>query len=234
MQKFWEAYGDLTLTSWVLRAVAAYLLLLLLIKIMGQRTLSMMKMSDFIISIAFGNIIAHQLSDSNLGLKGPVVTSMTFAALYLILNYLTLKYTRFRKLVDSDVIPLIYEGEIIKSGLRRSKIDLDLLMTELRLHNVLSIRDVHAAYLESNGEISIIKNVDNQNVTLKDLGIRKSPIHAPIAVIEEGTVLLKNLELIGKDEKWLKENLQAYNIKNFKDVFLAVYESNDLLYVTKK
>lgn len=234
MQKFWEGYGDLTLASWVLRALTAYVLLLFLLRIMGQRTLSNMKMSDFVISIAFGNIIAHQLSDSSLGLRGPVITSVTFAVLYILFNFFTLKYTKLRKMVDLDVIPLIYEGEIIKSGLKKGKIDLDLLMTELRLHNVLSVRDVHAAYLESNGKISIIKNVDSQSVTLKDLDIRKAPIHAPIAIIEDGIVLHRNLEMIGKDEKWLMENLHAYSISNFKDVFLAVYETNDILYVTKK
>lgn len=234
LQKFWSASNELTILSWILRAIIAYVLLVVLIKIMGQRTLSMMKMSDFIISIAFGNIIAHQLSDSKLSLKGPIVTSITFVALYLFMNYISIKSIKFRKTIDSEVVPLIYEGEIIKTGLKKAKIDLGLLMSEIRLQNVLSIRDIHAAYLEVNGKISIIKNVDNQNVTKKDLDLRQAPIHASIAIIEDGVILHKNLKSVGKDEKWLKENLLAYSIEDYKDVFLAVYESNDLLYVSKK
>ena len=50
---------------------------------------------------------------------------------------------------------------------------------------------------------------------------------APVAtLIIDGHIIPGNLKASGKDEKWLKSQLQIYGISDIKDVFLATCDLN--------
>ena len=61
-----------------------FFFLLFATKIMGQRSISQLRMLDFAMAITLGNIIAHPLSDEGLGMKGSMITMAVLVALYLI------------------------------------------------------------------------------------------------------------------------------------------------------
>ena len=74
---------SLTAIQWILRAIV-FFFLLFATKIMGQRSISQLRMLDFAMAITLGNIIAHPLSDEGLGMKGSMITMAVLVALYLI------------------------------------------------------------------------------------------------------------------------------------------------------
>lgn len=59
--------------------------------------------------------------------------------------------------MDSPARPLIRNGQLMRANLRREWITRDELMGLLRTHGVEDTAQVKAAYLEANGEISVIK-----------------------------------------------------------------------------
>jgi len=67
---FLQAQESLTNMEWIFRAIIAFFFLLTVAKVLGQRTFSQLRLLDFVIALVIGNIIAHLLSDENLGLKG--------------------------------------------------------------------------------------------------------------------------------------------------------------------
>ena len=67
---FFHGQETLTAMQWVLRAVVGYFFMLIMAKLMGQRSISQLNLLDFAIAVVIGNIIAHPLSDEKLGLKG--------------------------------------------------------------------------------------------------------------------------------------------------------------------
>lgn len=67
---------------------------------MGQRSISQLRLLDFIMAISIGNIIAHPLSDQHLSMKGAMVTISALVILYLILIVLSLKWSPFTKFID--------------------------------------------------------------------------------------------------------------------------------------
>ena len=67
---FLQAQETLTNMEWIFRAIIAFFFLLIVAKVLGQRTISQLRLLDFVIALVIGNIIAHLLSDENLGLKG--------------------------------------------------------------------------------------------------------------------------------------------------------------------
>ncbi|EEX75423.1 hypothetical protein GCWU000323_00673 [Leptotrichia hofstadii F0254] len=43
-----------------------------------------------------------------------------------------------------------------------------------------------------------------------------------------------NLEHIGKNDEWLKEELAKYNVLDINDIFLVEYSNDDKLFIVKK
>jgi len=44
----------------------------------------------------------------------------------------------------------------------------------------------------------------------------------------------ENLEHIGKDDKWLWEELAKYNVSDINDIFLVEYDGDDKLFIVRK
>jgi uncharacterized membrane protein YcaP (DUF421 family) len=71
---FYQSQETLTAIEWILRAVTAFVFLVIVAKAMGQRAISQLRLIDFVIALVIGNIIAHPLSDEKLGLEGSLIT----------------------------------------------------------------------------------------------------------------------------------------------------------------
>jgi len=56
----------------------------------------------------------------------------------------------------------------------------------------------------------------------------------PVALIMDGKVQDENLEKIGKTRFWLKNELQKYGIRDFKDVFFCTYDHKGKMYIDRK
>src|SRR6185312_5711881 len=99
---------------------------------MGERSISQLRLIDFTIALILGNILAHPLSDEQLGLKGSLITTLVLIILYLICVFTSLKWGTFRKWFEPSPYPLIINGEIIYANLRKARITIDHLLSELR------------------------------------------------------------------------------------------------------
>jgi len=108
---FFQSQESLTAIQWVLRAIVAFFFLLFATKIMGQRSISQLRLLDFAMAITLGNIIAHPLSDEGLGMKGSMITITVLVFLYLIGVFLSLKWITFRHFIDAPQSPLLKMGK---------------------------------------------------------------------------------------------------------------------------
>ena len=78
---FLQGQETLTTIEWILRAIIAFFFLLTVAKLLGQRTISQLRLLDFVMTLVIGNIIAHPLSDEHLGLKGSMITTTVLVVL---------------------------------------------------------------------------------------------------------------------------------------------------------
>lgn len=229
--EFFSEQESLTSLQWALRAVIGYLFLVIIAKFMGQRSISQLRFKDFVIVLLLGNIIAHPLSDPGLGLKGSMISMGVVVFLYLLSIFLSLKWGLMRKWFDPPPIPLIENGQIHYRNLQKARITLDILLTELRKEKTEDIQKVALALWEPGGTISIFLDPKFQNVTNKDLGITTQSFYMPRTIIKDRKIDYKELKLSGKDEQWVKDNLEHLHKVRIKDVLLAVIDKEDKLKV---
>lgn len=230
---FYESKETLTSIEWILRGIVSFVFLILVAKLMGQRSISQLRFLDFIIALTLGNIIAHPLSDEKLGLKGSMITTIVLVMLYITVTWLSLKWPIFRRYLDPAPITLIKNGLIQFHNLSKARISIDFLFSELRKEKVESIQKVSLALWEPGGTISVFIDTQYQPVTPADMKLETQPFAISMPIIIDGKVDMSLLHEIGKDLVWLNTKIESTNTA-IKEVIVATITEKDKLLVYHK
>jgi uncharacterized membrane protein YcaP (DUF421 family) len=104
------------------------------------------------------------------------------------------------------------------------------LIEQLREKDVFSLSDVEFAVLETDGTLSVLKKSQAQPVTPADLNLSSEYQGLSVELISEGTILKQNLEQIGRDEKWLREELKKRGLR-LEQVAFGIQDTKGRLYL---
>jgi uncharacterized membrane protein YcaP (DUF421 family) len=140
-----------------IRAVALYLFVIFVMRVVGRRELSSLTAFDLVLLIVLGDAIQQGLTQADYSVTGAVIVVSTFAVLQVATSYLGFKSKRLRSVLEGHPIVLIEDGRLIDGNLRRQRLTPDDVAEEMRLQQILSFTDVEWAILESNGRISFIE-----------------------------------------------------------------------------
>jgi len=223
---FFHGQESLTTIQWVLRAIISYFFLLFAAKLMGRRSIAQLRLLDFTMALILGNILAHPLSDEQLGMKGSLLTTAVLVILYSIGVYVSLRVSLFRKWIEPSPFPLIKNGEIMYKGLGKARITVDHLLSEARKEKIEEVHKITLALWEPDGTISFFLSPQLQPVTPKDLQLITEPFSVPSIIIKEGKIDLDELQKSAKDTTWLKNKLEIMNV-DVRDILLATIDTND-------
>ncbi|WNR44453.1 DUF421 domain-containing protein [Paenibacillus roseipurpureus] len=227
---FFRSQDSLTTLQWILRAVVGYSFLLITAKALGQRSISQLRFLDFVIALILGNIMAHPLSDEHLALKGSMITTLSIVVLYLITSWLSLKWNFLKHLFEPTPLTLIQHGQLHIGGLRKAKISVDHLFSELRKQQVEDIEKVARALWEPGGTISVFLEPQYQTVTAKDMAIPSEPFSLVKPLIVQGVYDKKLLTQQGKDLAWLQAQMEAAEVP-LEQVELATIDDQDGIHI---
>lgn len=228
---FLQGQEMLTTIEWILRAGIAFFFLLAVAKLLGQRTISQLRLLDFVIALVIGNIIAHPLSDENLGLKGSIISTTVLVVLYLGGIFSILKFPALRKLINSSPIIIVQDGEILNKGLKKARISIDVLLEELREEKVENVKKVALAIWEADGKISVFLYPRYEPITPSSLQMETEPFDLPRTIIKEGKIEYNELKQINRDEGWVVSSLKSLYQTEVKNVLLATLDKKGNLKV---
>ncbi|WP_010249869.1 DUF421 domain-containing protein [Acetivibrio cellulolyticus] len=128
----------------IIRAVVAYLLLLLVARLMGRKSLSQMTFFDFAVIITLGSVTASLAMGPNNTTASAATVLLTLGALAIITGYLHIKSAWVRKLSNSEPVTAIENGRIIDKNLKKVRYTMNELTTLLRQKNVFNLTDVYS------------------------------------------------------------------------------------------
>ncbi|MEH7883400.1 DUF421 domain-containing protein [Bacillus sp. JJ1609] len=228
---FFHGQETLTTTEWILRAIVAFIFLLIVARVLGQRGISQLRPLDFAIVLVIGNIIAHPLSDEQLGLKGSIITTIVLVILYLVGILIIFKWSWFRKLITPPPITIVQNGEILYKGLKKARISIDVLLEELREEKIEDVKKVALAIWEADGKFSVFLDPKYEPLTPSIMQIETEFFDFPKTIIKEGKINSKELKHIQKSEGWVVSRLESLYQTEVKNVLLATLDSKDNLKV---
>lgn len=137
-------------------------------------------------------------------------------------------YTRFtlfqwsNRIIIGEPTILIKHGKVVRENLRESHLSLIELLSAIRVKGYPDLRCIAYAILEPTGEISVLPWDQYYPVTPKDLNLDIPYRGLAISLVVDGVIQSHNLQLIGKDEEWLRSELQK---KGFTDLSKVMYAS---------
>ena len=138
----------------------------------------------------------------------------------MVISYLSLKYQPLRNIICGNPSIVIKNGKIQEKELWRWGYSLNDLLEQLRVKNYPNLNEIEFAFLETNGEISVIPKAENTLPTIKDLNIKPPEPKLPVTLVLDGVTQNQNLESMNLTEEWLLDQLKMFNIARTKDALL--------------
>lgn len=141
----------------VLRAAAAYVFIVFLMRVVGRRELSSMEPSDVILLVVLGDLVQNGITQSDDSVTGIMLAAGTIGMLASLTAFLTFKFRRVRNVVEGEPIILVEDGKPVEKNMSSERLTMDELMEQARGQQIESLDSVKWAVLESSGSISFIQ-----------------------------------------------------------------------------
>ena len=210
----------------ILTALLSVAALFMITKIMGHKQVAQLDFFDYVCGITIGSIGAELATELEEPYK-PLVALGVYGLVSLTLNLLAHKIPRTRKYINGTPSILMNEGKIYRKNLKKAKIDLSEFMLLCREQGYFDLDEIQLAVFEHNGKLSILPKAANRPATPEDLKISAKATHIGVEVIMDGRVMGENLSRLGRDENWLDLQLKSQGYESAKEIFLAVFRSED-------
>ena len=217
-----------------IRTILLYLVLLACVRLLGKRQIGQMEASEFVVAMLVADLAAIPMQDVAIPLYTGLVPILTVLGAEMVLSGLSLRSIRLRKLLCGKPVILIENGRIIQNNLRRTRVNIDELMCQLRLKDVLDVRTVQYAILETNGNLSVFPYPAEVAPSAKDLSVHPKERYLPVTIISDGHLLEDNLALSGRDRPWLLNTLGDYRATVAGTWLLTVDKQGHVLWLGKE
>lgn len=146
-----------------LRATAVYCAVFLLLRIAPKRMFGEFSLADMLTLIIIGSMAKTGI----VGDSKSIVEIVLLIAIVLIWDYifnlLEYEFPFLRSVLRGRQTALIQGGRLMRGNMRREMITEDEIIASLHEKNVRDVSSVRFAYLEADGNISIIKKRRNKS-----------------------------------------------------------------------
>ena len=217
-----------------LRTILLYLVLLACVRFMGKRQIGQMEASEFVVAMLVADLAAIPMQDVAIPIYTGLVPILTILGAELILSWLCLRSIRLRKLLCGKPVILIENGRILQQNLLRTRVSIDEMMGHLREKDILDVRTVQYAILETNGNLSVFPYPAEVAPSAKDLSIHPKDRFLPVTIVSDGCLLDDNLRLSGRDKTWLRKTLGDYRATVAGTWLLTVDKTGSVFWLGKE
>ena len=157
---------ELALTA--LRATIIYVVLLVVVRLLGKRTVGSATAFDFMVALILSEVVDEPIYGDV-----PVVQALVVIAViggwHAVNSYLSYRSERFDRLTGGEPTVLVKNGQLVRKGMRQERVNEEELWSMLRLHGIDDLADVKEATLEPDGVLSVLKTDEARELQKGDL-----------------------------------------------------------------
>jgi uncharacterized membrane protein YcaP (DUF421 family) len=147
-----------TIFAVIFRTAIVTLLIVFVIKWLGNKGLGQLSTIELIIILGLGNAVSEpMLNPTGTSIPQGFAVIIIAIAIFKMYDYLTTRYKRFGKIIVAEPILLVKDGNILQDALFKARISTDEFNSYLRLSGTENVSDIKLSYLEINGQVSFIK-----------------------------------------------------------------------------
>lgn len=217
-------------------SVSSVVALFIIAKLLGKKQVAQLEFIDYVVGISIGSIAAEMSTDVS---DKPLYYYLIAMAIYflfdLAVSLIARKAPKLKHFLKGKPLTIIYEGKLDYKTLKKSKLDVNDVISMARTQGYFDLNDIAYAVFENNGQLSIMPKGQKRPTTAEDLDIKNEKAQLPIYLVVDGVISKSSLSELNKDIKWLFKKLQIKKYSQLKHIILASYDQqNDKVVVTYK
>ena len=216
------------------RTVILYLVLIVAIRLLGKRQIGQMEPSEFVVTMLVANLASIPMQDGGIPLFSGIVPILTVLGVELVLSAGSMRSIFLRRLLCGKPVILIENGKILQQNLRSTRVTLDELTGHLREKDILDLKSVQYAILETNGNLSVFPYAKEKPASAKAAGIAVKNEYLPVTIIADGHFYKDNLVIAKRDEAWLHRVLEEHRTTLQDTWLLTVDEKGHIFYLARE
>jgi uncharacterized membrane protein YcaP (DUF421 family) len=145
----------------VLRAAVMYLMLMILFKIAGRRSLADLNTFDFILLLIIGEATQQALLGDDFSITNSVLIITTLIAIDIGVSKIKQRSKRLALIVDGGPTVIVENGQPLHRRMEKARItEADIMEAARSSQGIARMSDIRYAIIERNGTISIIPEKD--------------------------------------------------------------------------
>jgi uncharacterized membrane protein YcaP (DUF421 family) len=151
---WFDAWSDIARV--VLIGSAAYISLIVVLRISGKRTLAKLNAFDLVVTVAVGSTLATILLNSDVSFAEGVTALALLAVLQFLAATISSRFRLGRAVVTARPTLLVSQGRYLEEARRGQRVSIDQIRQAIRSTGQGDVRQVAAVVLESDGSLSVI------------------------------------------------------------------------------
>ena len=187
--------------------------LVLQINLMGKGNLAPTSAMDQVQNYVLGGIIGAVIYNDNIGIFQFSLVLILWTLLIFTLRFSKNHNRLVKSIIDGRPVWVILNGKVQTGECMKNGISAHDLMFKLRSAGIYEIASVKRAVLEQNGQLSIIQYGDQD-------------LRYPLII--DGQLDHDILDIINRDEEWLKAELEAQKL-TINQVYIGEYLNGQLI-----
>ena len=200
-----------------IKLMIGFLSAIAFINFTGKGNLAPNSASDQVQNYVLGGIVGGIIYNKNIGVIECLL--VMFAWFFLVTSFRLFKKhnIRVKQIIDGKALIIINNGKVDVETCKKAGLSAHDVAFKLRAQNVYSVKKVKRAVVEQNGQFIIVLEGEENP---------KFPI------ITDGHLQTDILEIIGKDEDWLKEKMREKGFEEYNQIFLGEYVDGKAIFVS--
>jgi uncharacterized membrane protein YcaP (DUF421 family) len=143
--------------EFVVRALAVYAFMLIVLRLTGKRQVAQLSPFDFVLLLVLSNAVQNSMNGGDNSLVGGMISAVTLVLVNLGLGYVVFKSKKAATIIEGKPEILIHNGVVFEQTMTAEKISRHDLDAAVRESGCASVENVHLAVLETNGRISVVE-----------------------------------------------------------------------------
>lgn len=144
----------------VIRVCCVFLACIAMLRLSGRREMSELSPLDLLAMLLLSETVSPALTGGDESITGGLIAAATLIGLTVISAWLSFRYRTVEKLMQGEAVIVIENGKARRDILRRYRITNDALDSALHQNGLVHLDQVKRGYVESDGEITLIKQDD--------------------------------------------------------------------------
>jgi len=149
----------------MLRGTLVYWLLFLIFRFILRRDVGAVGIADILLLVIVADAAQNAMSGGYETFAEGAILVLTIVGWNWLLDILAYRFTAVRQFVSPSRLTLVQRGIPQRKNLRREFITMEELNEKLREQGIEKMSDVKIAYLEGDGQISVIRNSPKPETT---------------------------------------------------------------------